>query len=60
MNFRYIRDENALLKAVIAQNPRASLDEIQKAHPSFQFMSLDHLGLRLQRLFDGQSQTGAA
>jgi len=42
----------SVLKAILARNPRASLHEIRRAHPAFQAMSLDHLGLRVGQALD--------
>jgi hypothetical protein len=50
MNYRYVPDSNATLRAIIARNPAASLREIQQSHPTLGSMSLDHVALRISQL----------
>lgn len=41
-----------LLRDILARTPKASLYEIRRAHPIFQTMSVDHLGLRLSQMLE--------
>lgn len=41
-----------MLRAILARHPTAGLHEIRRAHPAFQTMSLDQLGLRVHRLLE--------
>lgn len=52
MNFRYQPTSDSVLEDILARNPRASLHEIRHAHPAFERVSLDHLGVRLARVLD--------
>lgn len=36
-----------VIRDILSRNPKASLHEIRSAHPIFQSMSLDQLGVRL-------------
>ena len=55
MNYRYNKDSDRLLKAVVARRPDATIHDIRRSHPSLRSMSVDHLALRLGRLERGQS-----
>ncbi len=59
MNYRYIPDCDDALRAIVSNNPTASLDEIHQAHPSLRAMSLDHLSLRLARLTENRRLVSA-
>lgn len=52
LNFRYRAAREAVLSDIIARAPRASLQEIRQAHPAFQRISQDQLGLRVSRLLE--------
>ncbi len=55
MNFRYAYDADAPLKRAIARNPRATLNDLRRAHPSLRRMSVDHLALRLEQIAHRQA-----
>ncbi|MDE2487133.1 MAG: hypothetical protein KGO51_07020 [Alphaproteobacteria bacterium] len=40
------------LEDILARDPMASLEDIRRAHPPFQNLSLDHLGVRLARVLE--------
>lgn len=52
MNFRYRPSPDLALEDILARDPMASLEDIRRAHPLFQNLSLDHLGVRLARVLE--------
>lgn len=55
MNFRYRAASDAVLRDILARDPRASLHDIRHSHPSLRRVSLDELGLRVGRILDGRA-----
>jgi len=55
VNFRYRAAAEAVLSDILARDPRASLHDIQHAHPSLRRVSLDQLGLRVGRVLEGRA-----
>jgi hypothetical protein len=49
----------AILKQILAVDPKASLHNIRRAHPALGAMSLDHLYLRMSQLIDDRSDAWA-
>jgi hypothetical protein len=62
MNYRYASTSPSRLKELLHRDPRTSLQEIRRAHPSFQAMSWDRLSLMLDRALADEIPypTGAA
>lgn len=52
MNFRDPAAPEAVLNAVLARNPQASLQHIRNAHVSLQRVSLDQLAVRVSRALE--------
>ena len=52
VNFRDPAAPEAVLHAVLARNPHASLQHIRNAHVSLQRVSLDQLAVRVSRALD--------
>ena len=55
VNFRYRAAPEAAVSDILARNPRASLHDIQHAHPSLRRLSSDQLGLRVGRVLDDRA-----
>jgi hypothetical protein len=55
LNFQHPTAHEAVLSDILARDPRASLHQIQAAHPSLKRLSLDQLGLRVARVRDGRA-----
>ena len=56
LNFKDSPSAEAVLRTILTRNPAASLHEIRGAHPALRRMSLDHLGLRIERLAEDRSE----
>ena len=59
VNFRYRPGPWPTLRAVLARNPDATLDELRGLHPLFQRMSPDRLGVLLSQAVGGGPPLGA-
>jgi hypothetical protein len=59
MTIKTSMNTTAILKQILAVDPKASLHKVRRAHPALGAMSLDHLYLRMSQLIDDRSDAWA-